>query len=198
MNSDITIAAGPDRVQAPGLVLPSPRIRRLLRGASVPVILLLAALLLRAFAFVPAVIDTDEGLYMVQAREWLHGNWPLVGVWDMHPVGAPALFSAFMWLFGEAVWVFRLLGLIGTWLTAWALFAIVRFATAPPALGLAAGLLYLAHTTLLGGLATNTEILFAPLVAWSMALGLRGARRALEHDEQPPFFKIVVMGLLIG
>ena len=178
--------------------LPSLRKRLLLRGAAVPLLLLVAAMLLRAFAFVPAVIDTDEGLYMVQAREWLHGNWPLVGVWDMHPVGAPALFTAFMWLFGESIWVFRMMGVLGTWLTAWALFAIVRFATAPPALGLAAGLLYLAHTTLLGGLATNTEILFAPLVAWSMALGLRAVRRALEHDEAPPFTKILAMGLMIG
>ncbi len=183
---------------ATGIALPSPRLRRLLRGAAAPLLLLVAAMLLRAFAFVPAVIDTDEGLYMVQAREWLAGSWPLVGVWDMHPVGAPALFSLVMWLFGEGIWVSRMLGLIGTWLTAWALFAIVRFATAPPALGLAAGLLYLAHTTLLGGLATNTEILFAPLVAWSMALGLRAARRAMEHDEAPPFSKIVAMGLMIG
>ncbi|MBR0651274.1 hypothetical protein GXW78_16500 [Roseomonas terrae] len=184
--------------QPAGLSSPSPRLRRLLRSGAVPVVLLLAAALLRAFAFVPAVIDTDEGLYMVQAREWLNGNWPLVGVWDMHPVGAPALFAGIMWLFGEAVWVPRMLGLVSTWLTAWALFAIVRFATAPPALGLAAGLLYLAHTTLLGGLATNTEILFAPLVAWSMALALRAVRRALEHDEAPPFFKILAMGLMIG
>ena len=198
MSPDSSILSRPERAPAPGLTAPSPRMRRLLRGAAVPVLLLVAAALLRAFAFVPAVIDTDEGLYMVQAREWLHGNWPLVGVWDMHPVGAPALFASIMWLFGEAIWVPRLLGLVGTWLTAWGLFAIVRFATAPPALGLAAGLLYLAHSTLLGGLATNTEILFAPIVTWSMALGLRSARRAFEHDEAPPFIKIVAMGLLIG
>ncbi len=181
-----------------GLSLPSPRVRRLLRGAAVPLFLLAAAFALRAFAFAAAVIDTDEGLYMLQAREWLRGNWPLVGVWDMHPVGAPAIFSVVMAVFGEAVWVPRLLGVLTTWAGAWALFAIVRFATAPPALGLAAGLLYLAHTTLLGGLATNTEILFIPLTAWSIALGLRATRRALEHDEAPPFLKIVGMGLMIG
>lgn len=187
------VAAG-----APRRALPPSRLRRLLRGAAAPLILLAAAFLLRAFAFIPAVIDTDEGLYMLQAREWLRGNWPLVGVWDMHPVGAPALFAAAMALLGEAIWVPRLLGVIGAWLTAWALFAIVRFATAPPALGMAAGLLHLAHTTLLGGLATNTEILFAPLTAWSMALALRAARRAIEHAEPPPLAKTVVMGLMIG
>ncbi len=179
-------------------MLPPSRLRRVLRGAAVPAFLFVAALLLRAFSFAPAVIDTDEGLYMLQAREWLAGNWPLVGVWDMHPVGAPALFTVMMFVFGDDIWVPRMLGLLGTWATAWGLYAIVRFATAPPALGLAAGLLYLAHTTLLGGLATNTEVLFNPLTTWSMALGLRAARRALENNEPPPFAKIVAMGLMIG
>jgi hypothetical protein len=182
---------------APRRLPPSP-LRRMLRGAAAPLLLLAAAFLLRAFSFAPAVIDTDEGLYMLQAREWLRGNWPLVGVWDMHPVGAPALFAVIMAVLGEAIWVPRLLGVLGTWLTAWGLYAIVRFATAPPALGLAAGLLYLAHSTLIGGLATNTEVLFTPLTTWSMALGLRAARRALENGEAPPFAKIVAMGAMIG
>jgi len=150
------------------------RTRRALRSAAVPLLLLAAAFALRALSFPPAVIDTDEGLYMLQAREWLRGNWPLSMVWDMHPVGAPAIFTAAMALLGEAIWVPRLLGVIGTWLTACGLYAIVRFATAPPALGLAAGLLYLAHSTLLGGLATNTEILFHADATWAMALALRG------------------------
>ena len=49
------------------------------------VLLCLATLLLRLTSFVPAVVDTDEGLYLVQAREWLHGGWPLVheGPFDM-------------------------------------------------------------------------------------------------------------------
>lgn len=194
MSSDIALTA-------PALALrpaAPTRLRAALRGAAVPLFLLFAAALLRAFSFAPAVIDTDEGLYMLQAREWLRGNWPLVAVWDMHPVGAPALFAAIMALLGEGIWVPRLLGVLGTWATAWGLYAIVRFATAPPALGIAAGLLYLAHTTLLGGLATNTEILFTPLTTWSMALGLRAARRALEEGEAPPFLKIVAMGLMIG
>ncbi|MBR0683521.1 glycosyltransferase family 39 protein [Roseomonas eburnea] len=194
MSPDGTILA----TTSPRRAIAHSRLRRALGNAAVPLFLLLAAILLRAFSFAPAVIDTDEGLYMLQAREWLRGNWPLAEVWDMHPVGAPALFAAIMALLGDAIWVPRLLGVIGTWLTAWALYAIVRFATAPPALGLAAGLLYLAHSTLIGGLATNTEILFTPLTAWSMALGLRAARRALEHDEPPPFTKIVAMGLMIG
>ena len=55
--------------------------------------LLTAALVLRGPSFVPAVIDIDEGLYLLQAREWLRGGLPYVAAWDMHPVGAPALFA---------------------------------------------------------------------------------------------------------
>jgi len=51
-------------------------------------------LALRWASFLPSVIDWDESLYLLQAREWLRGNWPLSGVWDMHPVGAPALIAA--------------------------------------------------------------------------------------------------------
>ena len=199
MSPDGTFAAADTgRAAAMRRLVPPSRWRRALRGAAVPLVLLAAAFVLRAFSFPAAVIDTDEGLYMLQAREWLRGNWPLVGVWDMHPVGAPALFAGIMALLGDAIWVPRLLGVLGTWLTAWALYAIVRFATAPPALGIAAGLLYLAHTTLLGGLATNTEVLFTPLTAWAMALGLRATRRALENGEAPPFRKILAMGAMIG
>jgi 4-amino-4-deoxy-L-arabinose transferase-like glycosyltransferase len=149
--------------------------RRWRHPALVPLFFLALALLLRSFSFAAAVIDTDEGLYMLQAREWLRGGWPLVAVWDMHPVGAPAIFAVVMAIFGDGIWVLRVLGAVCVAVTASALFQAVRYAGGPPALGLAAGVLYIAHSGLLGGLATNTEILFAPLVGWAMALGLRGA-----------------------
>jgi hypothetical protein len=147
--------------------------RRWRHPALVPLFFLALALLLRSFSFVAAVIDTDEGLYMLQAREWLDGNWPIVAVWDMHPVGAPAIFAVFMAIFGDDIWVLRVLGAVCVAATASALFSAVRYAGGPPALGLAAGVLYIAHSGLLGGLATNTEILFAPMIGWAMALGLR-------------------------
>jgi len=172
--------------------------RRWRHPALVPLFFLALALVFRVFSFVAAVIDTDEGLYMLQAREWLDGNWPITAVWDMHPVGAPAIFAAFMAIFGEQIWVLRVLGAVCVAATATALFSAVRYAGAPPALGLAAGVLYIAHSGLLGGLATNTEILFAPLVGWAMALGLRGAVDALERDKAPRWRDMVVMGVLIG
>jgi hypothetical protein len=86
--------------------------RRWRHPALVPVFFFTLALLLRVFSFVAAVIDTDEGLYMLQAREWLDGHWPIVAVWDMHPVGAPAIFAVFMAIFGDDIWVLRTLGAV--------------------------------------------------------------------------------------
>ncbi len=164
----------------------------------VPAAMLLASLGLRALGFLPAVIDTDEGLYLVQAREWLRGGWPLVAVWDMHPIGAPALFALALALFGESIEAARLLGAICVAAAGWALYGAVRAAGGPRALGLGAGFIYVAHSVRLGGLATNTEILFAPLVVAAIALGLRGAVGALQEGRAPRWGELAGMGLCIG
>lgn len=145
---------------------------RLATALAVPAIMLLTAVGCRWLGLLHAVIDTDEGLYMVQAREWLRGAWPLVAVWDMHPIGAPALFALAFAVFGEGVLAVRLLGILAAALAGTAVFAAVRAAGAPRALGIGAGIIYVAHTARMGGLASNTEILFAPLVATAMAIGI--------------------------
>ena len=150
------------------------------RDGLVLLFLLGAALVLRASGFLPSVINPDESLYAVQAQAWLRGGWPYVAVWDMHPVGAPALFTATFALFGESLASLRLLGVLAVAATGFALHRGVRAAGAGRATGLAAGLAYVACSALLDGLATNTEILLAPFVAGAMALGWapRGGRCA--------------------
>ncbi|GIK88599.1 MAG: hypothetical protein BroJett026_40800 [Betaproteobacteria bacterium] len=168
------------------------------RILAVPALMLAASVLCRSMAFVPAVIDTDVGLYMVQARAWLAGGWPFVAAWDMHPPGAPALVALAMALFGETVLAVRLLGIVAVALTGWALSALVRAGGGTSVQGLAAGLLYVVHTPLLTGLETNTEILFAPFVAASMLLALRAAVRALDHAAAPRVRDIAAIGMPIG
>lgn len=169
-----------------------------LRAIATPALLLLAALVLRGFGFLIAVIDTDEGLYMVQAQAWLHGGWPLVAVWDMHPVGAPAAFALAMATLGQSITAIRLLGCLTVALAAWALHGLVRVAGGPRGLGLAAALIYIAHSLRLGGLAVNTEILFAPLVVAAIALGLTGTIGALRDARPPGWAPLIAMGLAIG
>ncbi|MBL6454959.1 hypothetical protein JMJ55_06465 [Belnapia sp. T6] len=183
--------------------IPGPRaafrvIDRLLGFLAVPLLMLFASLLLRALGFLVAVIDTDEGLYLVQAQAWLRGGWPLVAVWDMHPVGAPAVYALALAAFGESIATIRLLGAVCVALAAWALHGAVRAAGAPRGIGIAAGLVYVAHSLRMGGLASNTEILFAPMVVSAMALGIRGAALALRRGRAPGWVPLVAMGTGIG
>ena len=177
---------------------PAARLRGLVEAAFVPLLFLGASLLFRGIGFTVTVIDTDEGLYLVQAREWLRGAWPLVAVWDMHPIGAPALYAAAIALFGESIATIRMLGITCVAATAWALYGLVRAARGPRPVALAAGLLYIAHTVVLFGLASNTEVLFAPLVVASVALGLRGAVRAGTVGGGPRWGELALMGLALG
>ncbi|MDO9501049.1 glycosyltransferase family 39 protein [Falsiroseomonas sp.] len=184
-----------------GQILPNPTRSARLAWADAACLLLIlaAAVLLRLTSFVPAVVDTDEGLYMVQAREWLAGGWPLVAAWDMHPIGAPAMFALAFLAFGISVEAVRLLGLICVIATGFALFGLVRAAGAPRSIGVAAGIAYAAHTLLLSGLCTNTELLIAPFVTTAMAIATHGAARALGPAPRAPGWgSLVVMGLLVG
>jgi 4-amino-4-deoxy-L-arabinose transferase-like glycosyltransferase len=161
-------------------------------------LLLLVATALRSTAFLHSVINPDESLYAVQAQAWLRGGWPYVAVWDMHPVGAPALIAATFSLLGETMASVRLVGILAVAATGYALHAAVRAAGGGRAPALAAGMLYVSCSILLDGLATNTEILLAPFVAAAVALGLRDAAGVLGKGEAPSVGRLVLAGLAIG
>jgi hypothetical protein len=160
----------------------------------VPLGFLLAALVARAPGFTAAVLDPDEGLYLVQAVAWLGGGWPWIAVWDMHPPGAPALLALVHALVPWPILAMRLTGVLAVAATATALFALARLLAAGRATGVAAGLLYIAHTTVLGGLATNTEILFAPFIALAAWLLLREAL----GPAAPRLGPLAAAGLAVG
>jgi hypothetical protein len=163
-----------------------------------PLSMLVASLLFRSLSFVPAVIDTDEGLYLVQAREWLAGTWPLIGVWDMHPIGAPALAALALMLPIPVIFAIRLLGAVAVAGTGTALVVLARTLGLPAVPAYAAGLLAVALTVNLGGLATNTEILFAPFAVAALAIAAKEAVAALDEGEAPRLGALVAAGLLIG
>lgn len=157
-------------------------------------VFLLVALVLRAPGFPASVLDPDEGLYIVQAAAWLQGGWPYVAVWDMHPPGAPAFFALAHAFIPDPIWAMRLLGVAAVTATAGGLRALALLLGAGPRVGLAAGLLYVAHTVVLGGLATNTEILFAPWVVLTAWLLLREALQA----ESPRALWVLAAGFAAG
>ena len=176
----------------------SPLVPVLTGRVGLPLSMLAASLALRSLSFVPAVIDTDEGLYILQAREWLAGTWPLIGVWDMHPIGAPALVALALMLPLPVVFAVRLLGAIAVAASGTALFALARTLGLPAVPAYAAGLLSIALTSNFGGLATNTEVLFAPFLITALAISAREGVRALDDWQPPRQGRVALAGLLVG
>jgi 4-amino-4-deoxy-L-arabinose transferase-like glycosyltransferase len=140
-----------------------------------PLIVSMFVALVRLPGVPPSVIDWDESIYTLMARELLWGRLPYVHVFDDKAVGAPAMIAAALSLFGNTMVSVRLLGMVAVAATSLLLWAIARRAGLGRAAGLAAALLYGGFSTALGGLSTNTELLFAPLVAGAMLVALRGA-----------------------
>ena len=169
-------------------------------GADVRVLLAFGvfALLARATALPHSVGGPDESLYFVQAQRWLHGAWPYsTGVWDIHPAGAPALLAIAFGLLGEAIWVARLLASLSVAVTAYLLHRLLVLSGAGRDAGVAAGLLYIAFTLKLGGLATNTEVLFAPF-ATAAALVIYAAILRARRGEAVRARDAATAGLLAG
>lgn len=198
------LGTGPDRVapqRAPSLAsageYPS-SLAWALTDAACAGWMVLLALLVRGVTFIPSVSNPDESLYILQAREWLRGGWPYVAVWDVHPVGAPAIIAAAFLAFGESVASARLVGALFVAATGFLLFRIVVLARCGRATGLAAGALYIAHSLLPSGLDTNTELLIAPFVAGGFALSLLAARDLLWREAVPGVGLVGAMGLCFG
>jgi len=136
----------------------------------IPLLFLAVALILRSPAFLSAQLQPDEGLYILQAAEWLRGGWPYVAVWDMHPAGAPALLLLVHALVPDPVIALRITGILVIAATATGLFSIARLFGGSVCTAIAAGMLYIAYSVVAGGLATNTEIMFAPFVVLAARL----------------------------
>ena len=191
------LETGPNAL-APSPVARPSRLSWLLTDIACAGWMVLIAFLARGFGFIPSVIDPDESLYLLQAREWLRGGWPYVAVWDMHPLGAPAIIATGFLVFGESIGSARLVGALSVALTGFLLFRIVVLARCGRATGFAAGVLYITHSVLPGGLATNTEILLAPFVTGGVALAVLAARRLLEERRLPGVGAVGAVGLCFG
>lgn len=175
----------------------------LLRPIPRALILLVAAILARRVFTMPVELDRDVGLYALQAREWLRGGWPYVAVWDIHSIGEPALATLVFAVLGEGVAPLRLLGAAAVATSGFIIARIVSGAsggTTPDgsrALGLAAGLAYVAYTTLSGGLAANNEVVLAPFVIAAVARMIGAARRLLDGGAIR-VWDVLAPGLLFG
>ncbi len=159
----------------------------------------LAALVffLRLPALPQSVIDWDESIHLLMARSMLHGHAPYTAIWDNKPPGLYVLFALAQLVFGQTVLAIRLLAVAAVTTTSFLLWMYGRCVLGSWTIGALAGLFYAIFSMRNGGLATNAEILFAPLtVAAFLLLGARtGVPETIRPNRRLTFFAI---GLLFG
>src|SRR3954447_25403913 len=73
---------------------------------------LIIAVCMRAFSFSTTGLDWDESFYVVIAQRWLAGSVPYAELWDIHPMGVPAMFALGTWLVGDGLLAARLEALL--------------------------------------------------------------------------------------
>jgi 4-amino-4-deoxy-L-arabinose transferase-like glycosyltransferase len=120
-----------------------------------------------------SVIDWDESVFILQAREMLWGHLPYTTLRDIKRPGSATLIAGAMLLFGERVLAARILAFACVAATALLLRLIVREIGGSRAAGLLAAILYVAFSARLGGLVAHTEVLLAPFSAAGVLLLLR-------------------------
>ena len=151
----------------------------------------------RAGAFHAAAMDWDESLYIVMARRWLEGDLPYVAVYDLHPVGLPALIAGAIWLLDDGLLAARLTAALAVAGTCAALFfAGARF-TRSRTVGVAAALLYGIYMLRPEALAPNTE-LYNNLLVTLAAVLLFGQAERIRAGHQVQRTHALAAAALLG
>ena len=125
----------------------------------------------RAPSFFWSVINWDESIYLLISRSMLDGQLLYLDVWDHKQPFVYVLFALGQLVFGKTILSIRLLACVAVATTCFLLYRIGRTTFGEDRQGavVAAGL-YAVFSVSSGGLATNTEILFAPFAVAAVGL----------------------------
>ena len=152
-----------------------------------------AVLLLRLPSSFQSVIDWDESIYIVVARELLNGALPYSAVFDHKPIGLYYLFAGFIGVLGDDPFSVRLLGMVVVAGAAILLRQIlIEFGGMRDRTALWLALSYVVATGGLGGAAVNTEIIVNALTFSWIYLVLTAVRSGAVW---PLFVAGTAMGL---
>ncbi len=119
-----------------------------------------------------SLLDWDEGIYLLVADDVLRGVLPYAGSWDHKPPGLYYLYALGDLLPGGGVIGVRLLAVACVAVTAWQLSRLHAVLWPGLPLRTASGVLYVLLSVANGGLAANSEVLFAPFVVTGIRLAL--------------------------
>ena len=155
---------------------------------------LIVAAALRAFSFGVTGLDWDESFYAVIAQIWLHGGVPYADVWDIHPMGVPALYTLATWLIGDGLLAARVLAWLAVAGTAALLWAFAERYLRIRLAGILAALFYLAYMARPEGLAANTEV-FNNLAVAAASYLLAGEVITARARVAPVFAGSLLLGI---
>lgn len=132
--------------------------------------LLLLILLVRGTTFATSVVDSDENIFALAAREVVRGHLPYTTFFDVKPVGSTLLIAAAFRIFGQSILILRLIGATCVWASAMLIGRLCRQCGLMPGQAVCASVLYVAFASTMHGLATMTEIMFAPFTIASTVI----------------------------
>ncbi len=130
------------------------------------------AVLFRFFSFFPSVINHDESTYILIADAIRSGKIYFIDVVDTKPIGIFLLFGVFQELFGESIFIIRILTTLWIALTAFLLFKVQIKLGGEKYAPLAGGVIYIFITSIFTyyGISPNTEHFFSLFTIFSLWL----------------------------
>jgi hypothetical protein len=137
------------------------------------VLLLLAAVALRAWDWGNPVIHVDEQYYLLVGDRMLHGALPYVDIWDRKPIGLFLLFAGFRLLPGDGILAYQLAATLAAAATAIVVAAGARTLGAKDRGAIVAGLAYLVGLSLLGGRGGQAPVFYNLPIAISGLITVR-------------------------
>jgi thiamine transporter ThiT len=170
-------------------------------GASLPLAAVAAGfallvLVLRSATFFHTVENWDESLYLLMARSVLDGHTLYTEIWDHKPPGIFYLFALAQLVFGRTVLSIRLAAWLAVTASSVLLFLIGRRLRSPTT-GVVAGLLYAVFSLNDGGVASNVELFFTPLLLLALLLVVSYEATELLERPSPPLLLGLVAGLAL-
>jgi len=151
-------------------------------------VLLLVTLILRVPGWFPSLIDPDEAVFSLAAREVLKGHLPYTSMYDNKPVGSTLIFAAFFAVMGPSILAARIVGAAAAFASGVLVCALACEYDLRRRIALAAGALQIVYVSALGlgGQATMTELLATPFTI-SVALAFRKLERATQSGKRIRF-----------
>jgi len=137
--------------------------------------LLVFTLSVRAIGWGPSVIDLDESIFSLAAREVVAGHLPYLTMFDIKPVGSTLILAGAFATFGQSILVARLVGAAFVWAAGMLVAALVRSDGFSRTEALVAGLVQIAFMSAVGiaGQATMIELMLTPFTVLAALLVYR-------------------------